>query len=91
MKQFKTYKQKLRKGMEPIGDQAREWMTQKDWDEIDARIERLKASGEYGQEYETTYNMMSIPEFDEPVTKLMEAGFLIPRGMFKENDKEKKK
>jgi hypothetical protein len=49
------------------GDQATEWWTKEDWDKWDAdkpardarnaaRIEKLRASGKYGKEYDLTFH-----------------------------------
>jgi len=84
---FKSFTLHLKKGMEPIGDQAREWMTDKDYEDNAKYVEELKASGEYGQPYEITLNLMSIPEFDEPSPMLGNYGLLIPQGKLKEGDK----
>jgi hypothetical protein len=75
------------------GDQATEWWTQEDWDKWkadapardarnNARIESLRASGNYGKEYDITFHMNDYPIFGDqpPGTPYKDMGIFIPGG-----------
>ena len=62
---FKEIKVKSFIGARPDG-MAADWMTQKDWDDFDAYVEKCKANGTYGNEVEITLLLKPLPEFDSP-------------------------
>lgn len=62
------------------GDQEASYWTKGDWDKHNARIEELKANGTYGMPTETEFHLQSYPEFDDPISKPIEYGILIPKG-----------
>lgn len=84
-----THKFTYRKGMEPAG-YGNDWLTPEqrveDENRNAERIKQLKESGEYGQEYEMIYNLMSYPEFDGPKPTFGDFGILIPQGKY-QNEK----
>lgn len=60
-----TQKVTLLKGEMP-GPMATEWWTKEDWDAYYARVEELKASGEYLKPEEYTFEFQDHPAFVNP-------------------------
>ena len=50
-----------------LGDMAAEWMTEEDWKEHMAYVEKLKADGEYLKPEEHEIGMVYNPMFDGPL------------------------
>lgn len=67
---MKEFKMKLRKGFEGIGDFEMEWLTLEEqeirWAEHRKRIEDLKKSGEYGEEYDFVISVEEDKVLDKP-------------------------
>ena len=61
---FKSYKVKGHKGY--LGDFATEWWTSEDWIKHEQHVKELKATGEYGKEFEVELITKDFPLFDNP-------------------------
>lgn len=63
MKNFKTYIIPSKLGY--IGDLAREYWTQEDYDRWEDYIKKLKASGDFGKDVEYELIMITNPRYDD--------------------------
>ena len=76
-KKFTSYTFTQRMGMEGVGDMEYEWMTQEEIEnsiqQDKIRVAKLKESGEYGKEYNTTIEIEHDPTFDNNPQKPTES------------------